>query len=187
MIMSNASPSIHGENFHRRLHTGRLSSNTSHLPSQGLGFPNSGTNHQLLHSTSNRSGLNAAMHALNNPILTMTNGLEIIKEEKKNSKKNKVVIDANHKRTCRICLCEESAAKNDPIVSPCMCKGYSGDIHIKCLQEWLNQERKVNKLYDFQENYIYKKSQCEVCGSLYPDQMDIDGTLYPIFDFNKPK
>lgn len=157
MIMSNASPSIHGDNLHRRLNTGRLSSNTSHLP-PGLGLPNTGTNHQLLHSTSNRSGLNAALHALNNPILTMTNGLEIIKEEKKTKKNNKEVVDGNLKKTCRICLCEESNAKNDPIVSPCRCKGHSGYIHIKCLQEWLNQKRKVNKLSDFQENYIYKKS-----------------------------
>lgn len=131
MIMSNASPSIHGENLHRRLNTGRLSSNTSHLPSHGLGFPNTITNHQLINSTTNRSGLNAAMHALNNPILTMTNGLEIIKEEKKANKKE--AVEENRKRTCRICLCEESSFKDDPIVSPCMCKGSSGDIHIKCL------------------------------------------------------
>ena len=77
--------------------------------------------------------------------------------------------------------------KDDPIVSPCHCKGSSGDIHIKCLQEWLNSKRKVNKLSSFQENYIYKKSQCEVCGSLYPDMVDVRGNMYPIFDFSKPK
>jgi hypothetical protein len=91
-------------------------------------------------------------------------------------------------KSCRICLCEESESKkDDPIVSPCDCKGFSGDIHVKCLQEWLNQKRKVSKLSQFQENYIFKKSQCEVCGSLYPDMVEVDGKLYPIFDFKKPK
>ena len=44
-----------------------------------------------------------------------------------------------------------------------------------CLREWLNSKRKINKLSGFQENYIYKKSQCEVCGSLFPDMVEIAG------------
>lgn len=64
------------------------------------------------------------------------------------------------KKTCRICLCEqdEKAAMSDPIISVCHCKGSSGDMHLKCLQVWLNQKRKVNELSNFQYNYIYKKS-----------------------------
>ena len=54
--------------------------------------------------------------------------LEVIKEEKKKKTDKK-----EHKSTCRICLSEESEIKDDPIVSPCWCKGSSGDIHIKCL------------------------------------------------------
>ena len=26
-----------------------------------------------------------------------------------------------------------------------------------------------------------------MCGSLYPDMVDVKGELFPIFDFNKPK
>lgn len=59
-------------------------------------------------------------------------------------------------------------------------------MHLKCLQEWLNSKRKVNELSSFQWNYIYRKSQCEVCGALYPDMVEIKGQLYPIFDFEKP-
>ena len=66
------------------------------------------------------------------------------------------------KKTCRICLCEEEecekSAMTDPIISACHCKGSSGDIHLKCLQEWLNSKRKVNELSTFQTNYIYRKS-----------------------------
>jgi hypothetical protein len=63
-------------------------------------------------------------------------------------------------RSCRICLCEDSESKDkeDPIISACHCKGSSGHIHLKCLQEWLNTRRKKAKLSAFQENYIYKKS-----------------------------
>lgn len=52
---------------------------------------------------------------------------------------------------CRICLCEEKDTKEDdnPIVRVCQCKGSSGDIHVKCLQEWLNQKRKHSKMSSF--------------------------------------
>lgn len=75
----------------------------------------------------------------------------------------------------------------DPIISACHCKGSSGDIHLKCLQVWLNSKRKVNELSNFQFNYIYKKSQCEVCGALYPDMIEYKGQLFPIFDFDRPQ
>ena len=84
----------------------------------------------------------------------LSSGLEVIKEEKrlnslnrtggggikttgdtggegKKGKKRKS--NSKEKRNCRICLCEESEAKDDPIISPCTCKGSSGDIHLKCL------------------------------------------------------
>ena len=80
------------------------------------------------------------------------NGLSVIKEEAKigtGTKKGKSNAAKKLNKSCRICLCEENENKDDPIVSPCMCKGYSGDIHIKCLQEWLNQKRKVTKLSSF--------------------------------------
>lgn len=91
--------------------------------------------------------------------------------------------------TCRICLCEEKDTKEEdnPIVRVCQCKGSSGDIHVKCLQEWLNQKRKYSKMSSFQDNYIYKKSQCEVCGSMYPDMVEVKGKLHQIFEFKKPK
>ena len=95
--------------------------------------------------------------------------------------------DANAKKTCRICLGDDNIKSQNPIVSPCNCKGSSGDIHIKCLQEWLNQKRKVIKLSQFHENYIFKKSKCEVCNILYPDMVKVKNKMFPIFDFNRPK
>ena len=51
--------------------------------------------------------------------------------------KNKFEIN---KKTCRICLeeHEEKTSFINPIIAACLCKGSSGDIHVKCLQEWLN-------------------------------------------------
>ena len=70
---------------------------------------------------------------------------EAITQGKKEKKKNKEV----QKKSCRICLCEESEEKDDPIISPCLCKGFSGYIHLMCLREWLNSKRKINKLSSF--------------------------------------
>ena len=61
----------------------------------------------------------------------------------------------------------------DPVISVCSCKGSSGFIHLNCLREWLNSKRKVTKMSEFHENYIYRKSQCEVCGDLYPDMVEV--------------
>mmetsp|Transcript_10318 Transcript_10318/g.15784 ORF Transcript_10318/g.15784 Transcript_10318/m.15784 type:complete len:162 (+) Transcript_10318:3001-3486(+) len=131
------------------------------------------------------SGLEVIKEEMRLNSMNMTGG--IMKTTETNEKKKKKLADLQAQRSCRICLCEETDAKEDPIVSPCICKGSSGNIHLKCLHEWLNSKRKVNKLSAFQENYIYKKSQCEVCGMLYPDMVKVNGKLFPIFDFNKPK
>ncbi len=40
---------------------------------------------------------------------------------------------------------------------------------------------------EFHDNYIYRKSQCEVCGDLYPDMVEVGDQMLPIFDFQKPK
>ena len=76
----------------------------------------------------------------------LDSGLEIIKEEKKaqNSK-----IEKGEEKICKICLCEENDEKEDPMITACVCKGYSGAIHLLCLREWLNSKRKVNKHSQF--------------------------------------
>jgi E3 ubiquitin-protein ligase DOA10 len=69
---------------------------------------------------------------------------------------------------CRFCLNDSTTDKN-PMIRPCDCKGTSGNIHLKCLQDWLNSKCKVQRLSIFQENYIFRKSQCEICKTTYPD------------------
>jgi E3 ubiquitin-protein ligase DOA10 len=42
---------------------------------------------------------------------------------------------------CKICLCDEETV-DDPIISPCNCKGYCGYIHTNCLRQWINNKVK---------------------------------------------
>lgn len=52
--------------------------------------------------------------------------------------------------TCRICL--EPASKVKPFVYPCRCSGHLGNVHRKCLQQWIN---------------IRQSSKCELCQTKY--------------------
>lgn len=42
---------------------------------------------------------------------------------------------------CKICLCNEETLE-DPLISPCKCKGYCGLIHTNCLRTWINNKVK---------------------------------------------
>ena len=51
---------------------------------------------------------------------------------------------------CRICL--EPASTSEPFISACNCIGHVGNVHKKCLQQWIN---------------IRKLDKCEICKSHY--------------------
>jgi E3 ubiquitin-protein ligase DOA10 len=46
---------------------------------------------------------------------------------------------------CRICLGEDEADTDNPLITPCKCSGTMSLIHIKCLIEWLNQKRETRE------------------------------------------
>ena len=75
---------------------------------------------------------------------------------------------------------------DNPLLAPCNCTGSSRYIHLKCLQEWLGRSRFD---YDQQESLttIYKISSCELCNTKYPDQVNINGEKYEIFEIERPK
>lgn len=39
---------------------------------------------------------------------------------------------------CKICL-EELNSENDPLISPCNCRGSIGHVHKKCLERWVRE------------------------------------------------
>lgn len=57
-------------------------------------------------------------------------------------------------KQCRVCY-TSNKAKENPLISPCDCKGSLGFIHLRCLQQWI--------LIDPQKNGFF----CEICMSDY--------------------
>lgn len=42
------------------------------------------------------------------------------------------------KGTCKFCLSEDT--QDDPLISPCKCKGSCAEVHISCLKQWLSNK-----------------------------------------------
>lgn len=51
---------------------------------------------------------------------------------------------------CRVCL--EKETHNNKFVSPCKCKGDAGNIHEKCLRQWIETS---------------ERDECEICNTTY--------------------
>lgn len=69
---------------------------------------------------------------------------------------------------CRICLDYDNAVLDindenfNPMISPCLCSGTMGGIHLKCLRTWL-ERNKVLKTVKTHVVVKYKKINCELC------------------------
>lgn len=63
--------------------------------------------------------------------------------------------------------------------------GSSKYIHLDCLKEWLKRAR-TDYSYDFCSTTIYKVSDCELCNTKYPDQVNLNGEKYDIFEVERP-
>lgn len=86
-------------------------------------------------------------------------------------------------RICRICYSEEEEEDN-PLIQPCICSGSMKYIHLDCLRHWL----KTSIFEQIESNnycciYLYKKPECELCKTKYPDFIRHKGKLYEILDF----
>ena len=42
---------------------------------------------------------------------------------------------------CKICCCNEQTEDN-PLISPCLCKGSCAKIHLGCLRQWITSKVK---------------------------------------------
>lgn len=65
---------------------------------------------------------------------------------------------------CRICLLEGSS-EDDPLVSPCDCKGSIEYVHLGCLRHWI--KGRLN-LSDSSTSFFYRPLSCELCKTVYP-------------------
>ena len=112
------------------------------------------------------------------------------KEEKdqKNINEIKSTIKIKKNKVCRICYGDDTSTEN-PLISPCICKGSMKYIHYKCLKNWLNSkiESEMEQSSD-NETIIYntKELSCELCKAKFPDYIKIKDKLFNI-SFYKPK
>ena len=113
------------------------------------------------------------------------------KKEEKNQKNINVIkstIKIKKNKVCRICYGDDTSTEN-PLISPCICKGSMKYIHYKCLKNWLNSkiESEIEQNSD-NETIIYntKELSCELCKAKFPDYIKIKDKLFNI-SFYKPK
>lgn len=75
-------------------------------------------------------------------------------------------------RTCRICLME-GPGDDDPLISPCDCKGSIVCVHLKCLRHWTKNRLCIPGGH--LGSYYYRPLQCELCKCNYPGYLSHDG------------
>ena len=77
-----------------------------------------------------------------------------------------VVRQETDSTVCRICL-EEANEADNPLVTPCLCKGSMKWIHVSCIIEWLSSKR-TQRLGHFIKTYYWKTVECDLCKSALP-------------------
>lgn len=92
---------------------------------------------------------------------------EIISEISNFVKQEENLSEEKYEKFCRICF-EENNYNENPLISPCLCKGTQKFIHTDCLKEW----RQVN------ENNPEKRDKCEICNFHFVIQNQIDLLYY---------
>ena len=117
---------------------------------------------------------------------------QITKKNKKISLNTKSRINSIIKKpkTCRICYGDDST-NNNPLLSPCNCKGSMKYIHYLCLKNWLNSKIEEDIVVNEDNEipiitYNRKDINCELCKSKLPDYVKYNGAYFNIC-FYKPK
>ena len=88
-------------------------------------------------------------------------------------------------QACRICYGEESDNDN-PLISPCLCKGSMKYIHYLCLKNWFNSKIENDISLDTEERekgtitYNTRDISCELCKEKLPDYIRYNNKLYNI-------
>lgn len=80
---------------------------------------------------------------------------------------------ANEGGLCRICFCDDNTEEN-PLIVPCKCTGTMKDIHLGCLQTWINS--KVTKsMSGCSVRYSWQNMICEICQEPIPFSVNCKG------------
>lgn len=93
---------------------------------------------------------------------------------------------------CRICLDYDNGVddyaddKFNPMISPCHCSGTMGGIHLKCLRQWLEQNKNMKPV----KGHVvlkYKKINCELCKQKFPFSVNINNRIVDVIEVEKPQ
>jgi len=66
---------------------------------------------------------------------------------------------------CRICLLE-GPGEDDPLFTPCQCKGSIEYVHLGCLRHWIKGRLNLSDAPG--GSYFYRPLACELCKAVYP-------------------
>jgi hypothetical protein len=98
---------------------------------------------------------------------------------------NKRITVNKNKKICRICFSEEeNIDMENPLISPCLCKGSMKYIHYKCLKNWLESKIQASPFssIELKDNigmcYCENDLICELCKKKFPDYINYKGKLF---------
>jgi len=80
---------------------------------------------------------------------------------------------------CRICLME-GPEENDPLVTPCKCKGSIEYVHLGCLRHWI--KGRLNLFDAPAGSYFFRPLACELCKAVYPTYVYIGQDRAPLVE-----
>eukprot|EP00742_Colponemidia_sp_Colp-10_P000398 GILJ01000436.1.p1 GENE.GILJ01000436.1~~GILJ01000436.1.p1 ORF type:complete len:419 (-),score=28.51 GILJ01000436.1:210-1466(-) len=93
--------------------------------------------------------------------------------------------NANNSVCCRICLCDNDDLEN-PLISPCRCKGTMKGVHLQCLRSWVEGRLNLNNT-EPNFSFFWRALDCELCKVPYPTYVEVDGKQIELFKIPKPE
>ena len=86
---------------------------------------------------------------------------------------------------CKICLMDGFTEEN-PMITPCTCKGTMRFIHLECLQRWLNSKITTRERGN-SRSYSWKALECSLCKTPFPSTVVIKGISFDLVSIPKPE
>ena len=104
-----------------------------------------------------------------------------------------LTIKSEDEACCKICWGTEAEDREaqlqgeepNPLISPCLCMGTQGMIHLKCLRSWL-ETQSTRKVHKGQVMLKFNKVDCEICKQILPFKIAYRNEIVDIVGVEKP-
>lgn len=80
---------------------------------------------------------------------------------------------------CRICLLE-GPGEDDPLITPCACKGSIEYVHLACIRHWIRGRLNLSDAPS--GSYFYRPLACELCKAVYPTHVQMGTERQPLVE-----